>query len=143
MKNKLLLSPDMGRVPSLVLFPILPCFVNLRHQISSEELTESVVAISLGRTVVLYSSAHIFPPRRVRKRTQVLLTSLTFPTGANLSSDTYSISDLEFLDSLADLDDFTNNFVSGDYEGSYPWSPASCQGVVVLSVSRLSRFVLD
>jgi hypothetical protein len=63
MENKLLLSSDMGRITSLVLFAILPYFIRLPKLTSEYKgLTESVITISLGRTVVFYSSAQIFSP---------------------------------------------------------------------------------
>jgi hypothetical protein len=126
MEDKLLLSPDMGRVPSLVFFPVLPYFVRSKSTSRTRKTHRKCCNHqSWQDSSSLLVSPHA-PALERRARTQVLLTSLTFPTGADLSSDTYSISDFEFLDSLADLDDFTDDFVSGDYEGSCPWSPASC-----------------
>lgn len=52
--------------------------------------------------------------------TEIFLAGFAFTTSTDLSSDTDSITDFEFLDGLSDLDDFTNNLVARDDEGSDP-----------------------
>jgi hypothetical protein len=54
-EDELLLSSDMGRITSLMFFSILPYLVNDIPTSPDETiLAESVITISLGRTVVLY-----------------------------------------------------------------------------------------
>jgi hypothetical protein len=98
-------------------------------------LTEGVVSVGLGGTVVLYQVSDAFNPSNGPPRTEIPLASLALSASPYLSSDTDSVSDLEFIDFRADLDHLSNDFMTGYNEGSYPRSPTSSEGVVVLPVS--------
>jgi len=57
--------------------------------------------------------------------TKILLAGFTFSTSANLCSNPDSVSNFEFLDSLSDLDNFSNDLMSRDDEWGDPRSPTS------------------
>jgi len=59
-ENKLLLSSDMGRITTLVLFTVLPCSIRLYFE-SKQRHTEGVVTISLGWAIVLYIISNLSP----------------------------------------------------------------------------------
>jgi len=67
--------------------------------------------------------------------TVLVLASLALAARADLSSNTDSLSELEFSDVLADLDNSSDDLVAGDDELGLPWAPAAGDGVVVLIIS--------
>jgi hypothetical protein len=98
-------------------------------------LTEGVVSVGLGGTVVLYQVSDAFNASNGPPRTEIPLASLALSASPYLSSDTDSVSDLEFIDFRTDFDHLANDFMTGHNERSYPRSPTSSEGVVVLPVS--------
>lgn len=67
----------------------------------------------------------------ISELTVVVGAPLALAAGADLGADTDTLSDLELLDVLADLNDFADNLVAGDDKLGLPRAPAARDGVVV------------